>query len=122
MKITTENLYPCFNAGTPNNKQLAMFGMSWPLRNGWANEMIGREVSDDFLVKLAFLRKQRDRKQVIQIQAKTRLLLSHDDSVLIHPQPNGEFILTYAQNIPITHEGLDRLSRAIKFTRKHTLA
>ena len=55
--ITASNLYPCFNAGTPNNRQLAMFGMQWPLRHGWAKEMIGREVPDDFLGKLAALRK-----------------------------------------------------------------
>jgi hypothetical protein len=56
--ITASNLYPCFNAGTPNNRQLAMFGMKWPLRHGWTKDMIGRQVPDDFLPKLASLRKR----------------------------------------------------------------
>jgi len=34
-----------------------MFGMKWPLRHGWAKEMIGRQVTDDFLPKLASLKK-----------------------------------------------------------------
>lgn len=55
--ITRANLYPCFNAGTPNNRQLAMFGMKWPLSNGWAKQMLGRSVPDDFLPRLAALRK-----------------------------------------------------------------
>ena len=59
-EITYDNLYPCFNAGTPNNKQLAMFGMSWPLHHGWAKEMIGRQVSEDFLPKLMALKKTRN--------------------------------------------------------------
>jgi hypothetical protein len=60
-KITPENLYPCFNGGTPNAKQLAMFGMRWPLESGWAKKMIGKEVEDGFLDRLAALRKKKAR-------------------------------------------------------------
>ena len=112
--ITARNLYSCFNAGTPNNKQLAMFGMKWPLRNKWAHQMIGLEVPDDFLTKLEGLRK----KQATSSKPEPLLLLTHDDFFKLHPQPDGNFYLTHAQNEPVTLDSLNQLLRAINYTRK----
>ena len=46
MIVTKQWFFSHVNAGSPNNKQLALFGLKWPLSPGWFNLIEGREISE----------------------------------------------------------------------------
>ena len=43
-EITREWLDRFSNEGQPNNKQLAVFGLRWPLQSGWRYRLIGQRI------------------------------------------------------------------------------
>jgi hypothetical protein len=61
MIITREWLEANSNGGSPNNRQLKLFGMRWPLRPGWREKLIGRDI--DVGTAAAFVMQRKHRPQ-----------------------------------------------------------
>lgn len=47
MKLTYDSLMALFNCGAPNRPQAMMLGLTYPLREGWVDGLIGTEIPDD---------------------------------------------------------------------------
>ena len=96
--------------------QLAILGIKWPPKQGWLKSLVGHEVTADQYD--AFKQAGQLKRQSAQKSGSRSALLSSGEFVRLHPQPDGNYYLTHAQNEPVTLDFLNQLVRAINYTRK----
>jgi hypothetical protein len=61
MTITRENLEALFNCNAPNARQIATLGLRYPLRKGWMETLVGKEISDALYAELMDCKGRRPR-------------------------------------------------------------
>ena len=65
MKVTRDWFFANVNGKSPTNKQLALFGLRWPLPPHWLNRVIGREIGQaiaDEFVRLHSVSKRKKKR------------------------------------------------------------
>jgi hypothetical protein len=61
MILTRENLEALFNCNAPNARQIATLGLRYPLRKGWMETLIGKEINDALYAELMDCKGRRPR-------------------------------------------------------------
>lgn len=46
MRLTKDNIHALFNEGSPNSPQRVYLNIPYPLRKGWLDRLVGREIPD----------------------------------------------------------------------------
>jgi hypothetical protein len=59
MKLTRELIFAGLNCGAANSKQLAVFGLKYPLKHGWIDQLAGKEISEEDYQRFLSLRRNR---------------------------------------------------------------